>query len=419
LGATTSGSVRFDPKGWGGVRWRKTAHDAWFEARRRRIVEAVRGGASQRATARAFGVGLGTVQRWLERSAGLRLDRVEWADRSARPKRTTRSEAGLEDLVLQLRAELRETSVLGEYGAAAIRAALLDRRDLAWPAPSVRTIGRILKRHGALDRRRRRAPAPPPGWYLPDVREWQAELDSFDTIEGLRLRAGQDITVLTGISLHGGLAAAWPEPSITVARTCAALVEHWSEVGLPGYAQFDNDGRFAGSASRRDAIGPVIRACLAVGVTPVFAPPRESGFQAAIESFNGRWQAKLWARSNDGTLDELQRRSSTYIAATRRRNAARIDVAPPRPPCPSIDEIDLDAPPSGRLIFLRRTSDQGNATILGWPFPVDRHWLRRLVRAEIDLDLGRLRFFALRRREPAVQPLLREAAYHPPRRWSG
>jgi hypothetical protein len=347
----------------------------------------------------------------------MRLDRVDWSDRSARPKRTTRSDAGLEDLVLQLRSELRETSVLGEYGARAIREALVDRRDLPWPVPSLRTIGRILERHGALDRRRRRTPAPPPGWYLPAVREWQAELDSFDTIEGLRLRDGPDLTVLTGISLHGGLTAAWPEPSITVARTCSALVEHWTEIGLPGYAQFDNDGRFAGGNSTTDAIGPVIRACLALGVTPVFAPPRESGFQASIESFNGRWQAKLWSRCSDGTLGELQERSSRYIAATRHRSAARIEAAPPRRPFPASDELDLERPPSGRLVFLRRTSDVGTATILGHAFAVDRHWLRRLVRAEVDLDLGRLRFFALRRREPTDQPLLRDASYHPPARW--
>lgn len=283
--------------------------------------------------------------------------------------------------------------------------------------PSVRTVGRILERHGALDRRRRRPPTPPAGWYLPEVREWQAELDSFDTIEGLRLGSGEDVTILTGISLHGGLAAAWPERSITMARTCSALVEHWVSVGLPGYAQFDNDGRFVGGNSTRDAIGPVIRTCLAVGVTPVFAPPRESGFQAAIESLNGRWQAKLWARSRDVTLAELRERSRRYIAATRQRSAVRIDAAPPRRPFPTALEVDLEAAPAGRIVYLRRTTDSGSATVLGRPFHVDRHWLRRLVRAEVDLDLGTLRFFALRRRDPTDQPLLREAAYHPPARW--
>lgn len=378
---------------------------------------AVRRGASQRAVARTYGVGLATVQRWLARAANNRLDRVDWSDRPDTPHRTTRTEPAVEELVLRLRWELREASILGEYGARAIRVALLEQTDLPGPVPSLRTIGRILERHEVLDRRRRRRPAPPAGWYLPDLRERRVELDSFDTIEGLRLRNGPDITVLTGISLHGGLTAAWPERSITVRQTISALTGHWREVGLPGYAQFDNDGRFVGSTTTPDAIGAVIRACLALGVTPVFAPPRESGFQAAIESFNGRWQAKLWNRFVDGTLEDLQARSATYIAAGRRRAAVRIEAAPARRPFPPPDHVDLERPPMGRLVFLRRTTDAGLVTVLGHRLPVDRHWLHRLVRAEVDLDRGGFRFYALRRREPDDQPLIGEVPYDPPLRW--
>jgi hypothetical protein len=361
-------------------------------------------------------VGLGTVQRWVARAADTRLDRVDWSDRPDTPHRTTRTAPAVEDAVLRLRWELREASILGEYGARSIRAALLERADLAEPVPSLRTIGRILERHDVLDRRRRRRPAPPAGWYLPDLRKRQVELDSFDTIEGLRLRDGPNISVLTGISLHGGLAAAWPERSITVWRTILALTEHWHAVGLPGYAQFDNGGLFVGSTTTSDAIGGVIRACLAVGVTPVFAPPRESGFQAAVESLNGRWQAKLWNRFADTTLDDLQARSAAYITATRQRAAARIEAAPARRPFPD-EDVDLDRAPIGRIVFLRRTTDSGRVSVLGHHLPVDQHWLHRLVRVEVDLDLGRLRFYALRRREPDDQPLIAELPYQPPSRW--
>jgi hypothetical protein len=55
------------------------------------------------------------------------------------------------------------------------------------PIPSRRTIGRIVDRRGVLDARRRiRRPI---GWYLPEVASGGSELDSFDTIEGLVLRA--------------------------------------------------------------------------------------------------------------------------------------------------------------------------------------------------------------------------------------
>jgi len=382
------------------------------------MVEAVRAGASQRAVARRFGCGLGTVQRALTRARERPLDEVDWTDRAPIAGRIHRTDIEVENLILDIRSMLRTESVLGEYGAAAIRRELEARPDLAIPLPAVRTIARILERRGALDARRRiRRPAPPPGWYLPEVRRRLVELDSFDVISGLRLLGGVELDVLTGISLHGGLAAAWPTAGLSARRAVAALEEHWRELGLPGYAQFDNDARFLGGMRVPNSIGPVIRYCLAIGVVPVFAPPRETGFQASIEAFNGRWQQKLWARFWNPSLIDLQTRSAAYIAASRQRAAARIEAAPDRTPVPTDRVIDLSAPPSGRIVFLRRTTDQGQVSVLGLRYRVDRRWVHRLIRGELDLDARRLRFFALRRREPEDQPLLGEATFEPPARW--
>jgi hypothetical protein len=382
------------------------------------MAEAVRAGESQRAVAKRFGCGLGTVQRALTRAGEQPLGEVDWTDRPPIAGRIQRTAVAVENLILDIRRMLREESILGEYGAAAIRRELDAHPGLPRPLPAVRTIARVLERRGVLDAKRRiRRPAPPAGWYLPEVRRRMVELDSFDVISGLRLLGGIELDVLTGISLHGGLAAAWPTTGVTARLTVAALDEHWRAVGRAGYAQFDNDTRFVGGHRHPNSIGPVIRYCLAVGVVPVFAPPQETGFQASIEAFNGRWQQKLWARFWTPTPPELQARSTAYIAASRQRAAARIEAAPERAAFPTDRLIDLTAPPSGRIVFIRRTSDQGQASILGLGYPVDRHWIHRLVRAELDLDERRLRFFALRRREPEDQPLLGEVPFDPPGRW--
>ena len=300
------------------------------------MVAAVRDGASQRSVARRFGVSLATVQLWLGRSAGRPLDTVDWVDRPPIAAHVGRTATEIETLVVETRRRLREESVLGEYGAAAIRRELTGLDTLAGPVPSVRTIGRILERRGALDARRRvRRPAPPPGWYLPDLRARRSELDSFDFIDGLWLRGGIPIDVLTGISLHGALAAAWPASGLRSGQAADLIEAHWRTVGKPRYAQFDNDARFIGGASVRDSIGTIIRFCLAAAVTPVFAPPRETGFQAAVEAFNGRWQRKLWLRFWNPSLPELQDRSAAYIGAVRRAAAVRIEAAPGRDPIPA------------------------------------------------------------------------------------
>jgi putative transposase len=379
------------------------------------MVAAVRRGESQRSVAARFGVVLRTVQRWVERAKGWRLDRVDWSDRPRTPKRTTRTGPAIEQQVLTIRRWLKDRSVLGEYGAVAIRGEMAARE--IEPCPSIRTIGRILQRRGVLDgRRRTRRPPPPRGWYLPEVAAERAELDDFDTIEGLAIRGGPHVTVFTGISLHGGLVAAWPQRQVSAKIVVELLLEHWREVGLPAYAQFDNDQRFTGPRQYADTVGRVSRLCLSLGVVPIFVPPNETGFQAAIEGFNGRWQAKVWSRFRHRSIPQLSRRSAKYIAAARQRSAARIEAAPPRRPFPKRWRLNLQTHPQGKIVYLRRTNDQGRVSLLGHSYTVDRHWLHRLVRAEADLDAHKIYFHALRRREPADQPLLREAPYTLPKR---
>jgi hypothetical protein len=60
---------------------------------------------------------------------------------------------------------------------------------------------------------------------------------------------------------------------------------------------------------------------------------------------------------------------------------------------------------------VRRTDAEGRAEVLGQRFDVDRHWANRLVRAEVDLGGGAIRFYRLRRREPGDQPLIKEVVH--------
>lgn len=380
------------------------------------MVERVRAGMGMREVSRAFGVSLSVVQRWVNRAAEQRLDRIDWSNRSTSAGRSrNRTSAEVEELILALRQNLAEESELGEYGANAIHAELVERE--VTNAPSVRTIGRILERSGALDGRYRiRRPPPPKGWYLPDVSARRAELDSFDTVTGLIIAAGPEVVVLNGISLHGGLVTSWPHEAITALLTATLIKQHWGKFGRPGYAQFDNDTVFQGPHHHRDVVGRVSRTCLQLGVVPVFAPPREPGFQAAIESYNGRWQAKVWSRFKHKSLIDLCRRSDLYVAAARQRAAQRIESAPPRMTLQDDLDIDLQARPKGMMIFIRRTDDIGRVLLLGRQFLVDRHWPHRLTRAELDLDREVISFFALRRREPHLHPLLARRHYTLPNR---
>jgi len=379
------------------------------------MVAAVRRGRSLRAVANQFGVGVATVAHWVQRAKGQRLDRVDWSDGSRAPHKTRRTLTSLEDLVVQARSNLARSD-LGAIGAAAIRQALLDQG--VGQVPSLRTINRILARRGVLDgRRRTRRPPPPKGWYLPDVAEALAELDSFDIVEGLVLKDGPHVEVLNGVSLHGGLVVSWPvESPVTASLTVAALTEHWHEVGLPPYAQFDNDMIFHGTHRYPDALGRVLRLCLSLGVIPVLVPPRETGFQAMIESYNGWWQTRVWSRFQHASLEDLQGRSGRHVQAMRQQRAARIEAALDRRTFPAGWKLDLKKRPGGRLIYLRRSNGLSQVSLLGQSWDLGQVWPNRLVRCEVDLDKDKIRFFTLRRKDPNSQPQILEVDYRLPNR---
>ena len=172
---------------------------------------------------------------------------------------------------MQIRRQLRERSVLGEYGARAITAQLQRVKE---GIPSERTINRVLRRYGAFDgARRQRRPAPPKGWYLPLVAVGRADIDCFDFIEDLKIADGPRVNVLTAKSVYAILSDAWIMSQPSAKATVSSLLERWGRDGLPAYAQFDNATVFRGAHQFRDTVGRVSRLCLALGVIPVVAPP--------------------------------------------------------------------------------------------------------------------------------------------------
>ncbi|MDR0608867.1 MAG: hypothetical protein LBG58_02045 [Planctomycetaceae bacterium] len=117
------------------------------------------------------------------------------------------------------------------YGAETIRQEMLRRGDQK--VPTSRTIANILKRYGKIDRRTRQRRKAPPGWYLPNLQKRKAELDSFDIVEKLYLKGGEEIQLFNGISLHGHLIHSLAMNTVTAENTVRALIEHWKQFGLP------------------------------------------------------------------------------------------------------------------------------------------------------------------------------------------
>jgi hypothetical protein len=368
-----------------------------------------------RVAARRWRVSLATVRYWVQRVGEVPLSAVDWADRSSRPHHVPgRVSPAMEERVVEARRELA-ASELGFVGAVAIREQM--QSQCADPVPSVRTIGRILTRRGVLDGRPRvRRAAPPPGWYLPEAAAGRAEIDHFDLLEDLRIEGGPLVDVLTGCALWGSAVMADPAPRISARRVVESLLAYWKRVGRPAYAQFDNDTRFQGGHNHPDVIGRVTRLCLALDITPVFAPPAEQGFQNVAEAYNGLWTRKVWQRFHHQDLCALVHRSDRFVYRYDLHRARRREHTPPRRPVPPSFTFDVHAHPHGQIVYLRRTNESGVVYVMGRRWLVDPLWPHRLVRAHVDLDSHSIRFFRLRRKAPADQPLILETAYVRPHR---
>jgi hypothetical protein len=313
-----------------------------------------------------------------------------------------------EHQVLTIRQYLKEKSILGLYGLEMIHSELI-RRGIN-PVPSSRTIANIIKRHGLVDRRVRvRHPAPPPGWYLRDLVSKKVELDRVDIVEKLYLCGGQEVQLLNVISLHGSLLCSVADKVITAEMVRDTLTEHWQKFGLPRYVQFDNDMVFQGSR-RKNAIGGVIRFCLSLRVIPVFTTPYEQGFQGKIERFNGEIQQKFWRRKYFKNIRYVKGHLKEYVLEHRLRQQPNIGTAPQRRTFPKkwkYNGTTLKTGAKAMIIYLRRTDEHGSISFLENNFLVSQHWLNRLVRAEVDLVKGVIRFYALRRADWKKHRLLK------------
>ena len=380
------------------------------------MVEAVRSGLSLRAVAREFGVSPATVQHWVRHAQDQPLEQVLWEDGAHTPHQLpNKTDPETEQRILDVRRFLTQHSDLGEWGARAIRSHLQEQGELN--LPSVATINRILARNGVFDARQgvRRKP-PVPGWYLPDVADRRAEIDETDFVEGLFLEGGEELFVLNTISLHGGLCASWLTPKQKTDVVLECLQSHWRAYGLPNYAQFDNGTVFAGPHQYPDAVGRVMGLCLSLGVTPVFAVPREFGIQSAIESYNNRWQQKVWQRFPFADLQQARACSARYVEAVRKKYRQRQEMAPTRRAFPMDWEAPFQIPRQGHLVFLRRTNGQSEVEVLGRTYPLSLPWVHRLVRYEVDLVRDKIRVHGLPRADPQSQPLLTEWDYRLPDR---
>ena len=332
------------------------------------------------------------LYKWVKR---FRPEDPSWCQpQSRRPNdHPWRISAEVEDMVKLVRLQLCHAGLF--CGAQAIQWEL-DELGVR-PLLSVRTINRMLSRHGLTHRRS--------GRYVPKGKLYPKLLAGFpnqthqaDFVGPCYLRGPIRFYSLNVVDVHTGRCAVEPLLSYSAQHIIDGFWTIWRRLGIPRNLQVDNAMVFYGSPTHPRGMGPLIRLCLHHQVEPWFIPPGEPWRNGVVEKFNDHYEQKLLARVTmtteaelkKGSLDFEHKHNSRYrysklggqtplqaLASTRRKLRFPDKEQALRHP--------LKKPEAGRYHLVRYIRSELQLNIFGELFPMPSDLQYQYVVATVDV----------------------------------
>lgn len=371
-----------------------------LELERRRAVDRYRARESPSAICASLGRSREWFYKWLRRfESG---DPNWFQDRSRRPLRSPASTSQeIEQVVIAVRRGLRSQDLF--HGAQAIRWELEDLG--VEPLPSVRTIGRILARHG-LTRRREGRYKPKGKKYPAPVVTGPGTVHQSDYVGPRYLTGPTRFYSLNSVDLATGRCAVQPVLRRGGQRTIDAVWQSWQRLGMPRHHQVDNDAVFYGSPAHPRGMGSLIRLCLNQGIDVWFIPPAEPWRNGVVEKFNDHWEAKFLRRVVMASAEELLRESLLFEERHNSRyRYSKLGGKTPRaaleasgaklqfPPAPQAPRHPLPKPDRGRYHLIRFVRSDRLLHVFSEKFRAPPEATYEYVRLTIDVEHQRLLVF--------------------------
>jgi transposase InsO family protein len=298
------------------------------EQRYQAVVEVLNDGATVTDVARRYGVARQTVHDWLRKYAAQGLRGL--ADRSSRPLSCPHQ--------MPAEVEARIVEMRRAHPGWGPRTILywLEHGGLV-PLPGRTSVERCLIRHRLVTpqaRRRKRS----------DYKRWERsramELWQMDVVGGVRLVAGSEAKIVSGIDDHSRFVVCARVVARATARpVCDALELAMAAHGVPEAILTDNGKVF--TARFGPGPGPVRfdRICINNGITHILTAPRSPTTTGKIE----RWHKTLRREFLDGkTFDSIEAAQTQLDAWVRHYNHKRPHQSIGR--VPPIERFRLAAP---------------------------------------------------------------------------
>jgi putative transposase len=253
---------------------------------------------------------LGRSRSWLYKWLARHIpDDAAWhEDLSRRPLVSPhRTSAEIERIIELVRLSLYNKGLF--CGGQAIRWEMEDMN--VQPLPSVRTIGRILRRRELTHRRT--------GRYTPKGKKYPSlpalapnQTHQVDLVGPCYLTGPIRFYSLNAVDTAINRCGIEPMPSKAAQSILDAVYAVWMRMGIPKNLQVDNELVFYGSPTHPRGMGPLIRLCLAYGVKLWFIPPAEPWRNGIVEQFNDHYQQKFLSKVTMASMPQLKQESLAF-----------------------------------------------------------------------------------------------------------
>lgn len=361
-----------------------------FGSEKERRVEALRLVREEGLSVGDAAARVGRSRQWLSKWLGRDRAGDGLEDRSRAP---LHSPNVLSDAIVARVLEERdrlEADLVASVGGLAILAELEQARFR--PLPSLRSIERILSRHGRVkQRKRKRSRSTVPVLPLPVIDPVPGIWQQADWVQDRYLVGGFRYNSIQLVDVGCQVVASRQYQQRSLVNAIRFLLGNaWPIASIPQALSVDNS--FAATTHRNNPWTVFTRFCLFLGVEVVVSPPYELGWTNHVENINNLWQDRTIARHQFETLDQLHAATDQFTDwANHRRPILDPSVYGTRYPAVAIDQhpnqlrqppgIDLDDHldpagnlhiplANGRVTFLRRVHNR-HITIAHHQWPID------------------------------------------------
>lgn len=345
------------------------------------------------------------VYKWIKR---YQTGESDWyLDASKEPKiKHAKIDESLENRIVKIRKKLMAHSTsetrYSYYGAIAIHQEL-DKAGYT-QKPNLSTINRVIKRNGLLQTKVKNRITKESKVYYPALpvshpgHTYQLDLVTPRYITGY----GKVVSV-NRIDVFTSQANLNQYESKGADSIIDFIVDDWKEYGLPKYLQLDNEASFRGSLFHPRTFGKLTRFCLNFGVEIIFIPFHEPWRNAHVESFNSRFNERLWLAQKFTDLEHLRKEAQkfknkhndyqVYKKKKFSKQILRSHTARYFPENFIYDPLTQLPITKGKVHFIRLVDEAGNINIFNESFYINRDLSFEYVWTTIFTKKQEIKFF--------------------------